>query len=191
MNLENRVNQLILEGEKLSSTLIFKPIQSGSLQLYPNYKSKENDRYQKWKYVVERFLTAYYPSYIKPFKEVSHKLTPNNHAGILAILESIQEYPNTWDRPHITQEKKEGTASFPIVTPNLQLAYEFLWEAIRDELTGQQLKDIEHIIHYKEDDEQTLKLLIQYLSTITSDSIPRILARILMNPTVSQGLSRY
>lgn len=50
------LDQLILEGENLTSTISYVPAPSNVIRTFSVYRTSEDDRYQNWLSSVQRFF---------------------------------------------------------------------------------------------------------------------------------------
>lgn len=186
----NILAQLITEGESLTTTITYVPAPSGILRMYSLYETSENDRYQNWLSSVQRFIKTHHSSDLEEIKETAKKLSPDNHRKILGILRAIKILPteplkaatnksSSINNIHITNTQNNTQQ----VTVNLFL------EAIKDELTGKDFKEIKEILKdFEIEPEKTKTKLIEKVKGFGRDVLSNIIANILTNPTIYNGL---
>lgn len=129
--------------------------------------------------------------------------SPEQQKKLLAILEAFAVLPTVIPDNRITQvaEKKgDGKDSINVVTTinnsNSQsqdqrqsLAVELFIEAIKDDLTGRQIKELKAVVADVNNDLQKARPgIITKLKEFGSDVASNIVANILTNPSIWSGL---
>ena len=124
---------------------------------------------------------------------------------MLAILEAFSSLPSIIPDARITEIKeKEGTGRNAInVTTNINnsnqqsqtqtqeqtLAVELFIEAIKDDLTGRQIKELKQVVNNADGDLQKARPgIIDKLKSFGSDVASNIVANLLTNPMIWGGL---
>ena len=188
MNIEI-LDDLLREGEELSSTVIYVPAPSNVIRWYSVYKSSDSTRYQKWQSSAQRFVKNFYPSDVEDIKEACKNVSPNNHSRILGILEAIKLLP---EEPKHHPDIETGSPSISITnnqTNNQQVTLNIFLDAIKDEITGRDLKVLRDILKdYEVKPEETKEKLIQKIKSFGGDVLSNIVANILTNPSIYSGL---
>lgn len=183
------LEQLISEGESLTST-ISETIPHPDVIIYSKkYKTSEDDCYQDWLSSVQRFIKTNHTSNTEDFKNAASKLSPDNHRKILSILRAIKRFPT---EPYEVSDSKSASTNINInnnqnntqkVTVNLFL------EAIKEELTEKNFKEVKEILKdFETEPEKTKITLIQRIKEFGGDVLSNIVANILTNPTIYHGL---
>lgn len=183
------LDNLILEGENLTSTISYVPAPSNVIRTYSVYKTLENERYQNWLSSVQRFIKTNHSSDLEEIREVAKKLSLDNHRKTLGILRAIKLIPT---EPIKTSHDTNPTNNIQItntqnntqkVTVNLFL------EAIKDELTGRDFKEVREIMKdFETEPEKTKTKLIEKIKGFGGDILSNIIANIITNPTIYNGL---
>lgn len=189
MNLEILEN-LIAEGEILSQTISYVPAGPNVLRTYSVYNTSQQEKYQNWQSSVLRFIKTYHPSDLEETKEVSKKLSPENHRKILGILKAIKLLPNEPQKNYT--EEKTSTNNINITnnqTVSQQLTLNLFLDAVKDELTGKDFKALKEIMkNYENEPEETKSKLIEKIKGFGGDVLSNIVANILTNPTIYNGI---
>lgn len=190
---DNRIeilDQLILEGESLTSTISFVHPPSNVIRTFSVYKTSEDERYQNWLSSVQRFIKTNHTSDLEEAKEAAKRLSPDNHRKILGILRAIKLLPIE----PITSSVSKSTPINNIHINNTQnntqqVTVNLFLEAIKDELKGKDLKEVKEILKDIEaEPEKTKTKLIQKIKGFGGDVLSNIIANILTNPTIYNGL---
>lgn len=189
MNLEI-LDNLIDEGEILSQTISYVPAGPNVIRTYSVYNTSQQDKYQNWQSSVLRFIKTYHPSDLEETKEVSKKLSSENHRKMLGILKAIKLLPNEPKKNYT--EEKTSTNNINITnnqTVSQQLTLNLFLDAIKDELTGKDFKALKEIMKdYENEPEKTKSTLIEKIKGFGGDVLSNIVANILTNPTIYNGI---
>jgi hypothetical protein len=164
------------------------------------YQYNNMQKYRDWLAKTERFLFANYPNDkdCLEFQNISkEKLTKTQQEKLIAILKAFKEIPTIVSINQNTNiNEVENTNNNPInvninnnnsQTQNQEqsIAIEFFLEAIKDELTGKQIKEINSII--KESDNDVKKArpkIIEKIKEFGIDTVSNIITNIITNPTI-------
>jgi hypothetical protein len=188
MNIEI-LDNLIAEGETLTQTISYVPAGHNVIRTFSVYKTSEEDKYQNWQSSVSRFVKTYHSSDLEETKEVSKKLAPENHRKLLGILKAIKLLPN---EPEKLNENKVSTNNINITnnqSVSQQLTFNIFLDAIKDELTGKDIKALKEIMKdYEKQPEETKSKLIEKMKGFGGDVLSNIVANILTSPTIISGL---
>lgn len=155
--------------------------------------------YYKWISKTTRFLEINFPrdKHIKEFNsECENRLYYNQQLRLLAILEAFNELPSiVVDSVGI----KDGDAINVTTTINnsnsqsqsqeQSLAVELFIEAIKDDLTGRQIKELKSVVAEADNDLQKARPgIIAKLKEFGSDVASNIVANLFTNPMIWGGL---
>ena len=187
MNFEILEN-LIAEGEYLTNTVKYVPPRHNVIRTFSVYTSTEIEKYENWQASVIRFIKTYHPSDLEEVKEVSKKLSDKNHRKILGILKAIKLLPT---EPEIKSQIPNPTNNIQITnnqTVSQQITLNIFLEAIKDELTGKQVKELKEVMKdYESEPELAKTKIIDKIKGFGGDVLSNIVANILTNPTIYNG----
>ena len=199
------LESLIQEHKERIDLLKYQPDPPGCWG-FSYYYYEDSEAYQKWLAKTKRFIAINYPSdkYVNEFEVVSNgNKSPEQQKKLLAILEAFAVLPTVIPDNRITQvaEKKgDGKDSINVVTTinnsNSQsqdqrqsLAVELFVEAIKDDLTGRQIKELKAVVAGANNDLQKARPgIMAKLKEFGSDIVSNIVANILTNPAIWSGL---
>lgn len=199
------LESLIQEHKERIDLLKYQPDPPGCWG-FSYYYYEDSEAYQKWLAKTKRFIAINYPSdkYVNEFEVVSNgNKSPGQQKKLLAILEAFAVLPTVIPDNRITQvaEKKgDGKDSINVVTTinnsNSQsqdqrqsFAVELFIEAIKDDLTGRQIKELKAVVADVNNDLQKARPgIITKLKEFGSDVASNIVANILTNPSIWSGL---
>lgn len=182
------LDDLIIEGEMLTKTISFVPFEG--YRSYDEYKTSESERYQNWQSSVLRFIKTHHSSDLDEFREAATQISPDNHRKILGILRAIKLLPT---EPTKEVPGKPSPANNIHITNNQnntnQINVNLFLEAIKDELTGKDLKEIKEILKGLEaEPTKTKNKLIEKIKGFGGNVLSNIVANILTNPAIYNGL---
>jgi len=184
------LDQLILEGENLTSTISYVPAPSNVIRTFSVYRTSEDDRYQNWLSSVQRFIKTHHSSDLEDVKESAKKLSPDNHRKILGILRAIKILPTEPVKTFTNKSSPTNNIHITNTQSNTQqVTVNLFLDAIKDELTGKEFKEVKEIL--KDFDAEPLKTktkLIEKIKGFGGDVLSNIVANILTNPTIYNGL---
>jgi hypothetical protein len=164
------------------------------------YQYNDMQKYRDWLAKTERFLFNKYPNDkdCLEFQKISKKtLTKTQQEKLIAILKAFKEIPtivsiNQNTNINEVENTNNNSINVNINNNNSQtqnqeqsIAIEFFLEAIKDELTGKQIKEINSII--KESDNDVKKArpkIIEKIKEFGIDTVSNIITNILTNPTI-------
>jgi len=180
---EISIKDLIQEGRERANRIQYHPD-----AFLPYYDFSDKDAYYAWLGKVTRFLNIMFPGDkdVEKFEKLSEgSIGPSQQSKLLAILEAFDALP---------QLVKRDDASLPstvIVNNQTQQQSQSVCmlvfsEAIKDEITGKQLKELLEIVNDKEkNDADKQKSLIEKLKSFGIDVLGNIIANIITNPLIS------
>ena len=166
-----------------------------------SYKINNNQEYEIWKNTTLRFLYSYFKSdrCIENFESTLKELEkqhykPNYFEELIGILESCKIYPRI--EP---EEAKAGVPLVSILNNNSQsqsqeqtsiIVFKIFTDAIKDEITGKQYKELEAIAKEHKKDPIKLKTsLIGKMKSFGEATFTNIVANILTNPEILNKLT--
>ncbi len=170
------------------------------------YEYPDMGAYHKWLAKTIRYIEIQYPNdkYVVEFCEVSKQnIYPDQQRKLLAILEAFAVLPTViLDKrtEQVTAKEGKGKDAINVITTinnsNSQsqsqeqlLAVELFIEAIKDDLTGRQIKELKSVVAEADNDLQKARpSIIAKLKEFGADVASNIVANILTNPTIWGGL---
>lgn len=190
---EITLDMLISELKEMIPTLQY------SDSFVPYYEYKDMGKYEKWLAAAKRFLSIHFPNdkYVLEFEETSKKnLWIDQQQRLLAILEAFADLPTI-----VPQKNNKKTERGVNITTNINntnnqsqsqeqsLAINFFLEAIKDDLTGRQLKELKDVIAESgSNKEKAREGIIAKLKSFGSDVASNIVANIITNPLIWSSL---
>lgn len=199
------LRSLIQEHKERIEQLKYKPDPPGCWG-FSYYYYDDSELYQKWLATTKRFISIKYPNDkdVNEFDSISkEELGPEQQKRLLAILEAFALLPTVIPDNRITQvtEKKgKGEDAINVITTinnsNSQsqsqeqaIAVELFIEAIKDDLTGRQIKELKSVVAEADNDLQKARPgIIAKLKEFGTDVASNIVANILTNPMIWGGL---
>ena len=176
----------------------------GNLLSYYEYLDMEE--YHRWLATAIRYIEIKYPNdkYVLEFCEVSKQdICPDQQRKLLAILEAFAVLPTVIPdnrTTQVTDKKSKGKDAINVVTTinnsNTQsqsqeqsLAVELFIEAIKDDLTGRQIKELKSVVAEADNDLQKARPgILAKLKEFGTDVASNIVANLLTNPMIWGGL---
>ncbi|WP_062122167.1 hypothetical protein [Geofilum rubicundum] len=179
------LNNLISEGERLTSTIQFVPSPPNIIRMYSVYHTTEGEKYQDWLSTTQRFIKTYFPSDLPEVKGATQKLSPDNHQTIIGILRAIKLLP---DEPKMS-EINNPTGTNIVINNTQKVVLNLFTEAIKDEISGKDYKELKEILkNYEKEPDKAKTKLIEKLKGFGSDILTNIVANIMTNPNFYSGL---
>lgn len=189
---------LIKEGEKLSSDIKYS---SGGNLISPHYYFTDRSSYIEWLERCHYWISINNELCIPKIQGFYDNLTAkrvmkNDHPQLLNTLKAMLKYPQK-NKPTISENKKENIG-VSIYNTNTQsqnqsqeqsqeqkILQEIFIEAIKDDLTGKQQKELRAILdEHKDDVEKAKPKLVNKMLSFGKDVASNILANILTNPNI-------
>ena len=182
------------------------PLLQENSEIITCYEYPDMDAYHKWTATTIRFINIKFPNdkYVSEFESISdERITPWQQTQLLAILEALSLLPTIIPNNRTTQvnEKKDkGKDAINVVTTinnsNSQsqnqeqsLAVELFIEAIKDDLTGRQIKELKYVVAEADNDLQKARSgILAKLKEFGADVASNIVANLLTNPIIWGGL---
>lgn len=199
------LESLIQEHKERMSLLKYKPSPKGSIG-FGYYYYDNSESYQRWLATTRRYIGIKYPNDkdVNEFETISkERLGPEQQKRLLAILEAFTVLPTVIPDNRTTQitgEKSKGKDAINVVTTinnsNTQsqsqgqsVAVELFLDAIRDDLTGRQIKELKAVVVEADNDLQKARPgILSKLKEFGSDVASNIVANLLTNPMIWGGL---
>ena len=163
------------------------------------YEYDDMEEYENWLATTKRYLSIHYPNdkFVSEFEEISkNMICEGQQRKMLAILEAIAKLPTV-----VPQKTKEQTGKGVSVITNVNntnsqtqsqeqsFAIDMFLEAIKDDLTGKQIKELKEVLTESGNDaEKARGGIIEKLKSFGSDVAANIVANILTNPIIWGGL---
>lgn len=190
------LDSLIEEQKKRIETL-----QYNNGPVLPYYSYPDMKGYESWLAKTKRFIRAQYTNDkdADEFENISkQKLSKKQQIQLLAILEAFNSFPDiipTIDEANV-YNKESPTMQVNIHNTNSQsqnqeqsLAVNLFLEAIKDDLTGRQVKELKEVIAESGGDKEKARDgIITKLKSFGSDVASNIVANIITNPLIWSSL---
>ena len=190
--MENITLESLIEEQKMR---IPKLIHKGYYQY--EYDEAERKLYQKWVIDAIRLVNIQFPNdkYAEDFEHIFIKrLCPEQQVGLLNILESFVKMPTVIPakRSNSKNTKKRVNINTTINNINSQsqsqeqtIAIDMFLEAIKDDLTGRQIKEIKQVVNNNNNNLEEAKLgVIEKIKSFGSDVAANIVANLITNPSI-------
>ncbi len=172
--------------------------------IIPYYEYPDMDSYYCWLEKVKRFLAINYPKdkHVEEFETISNEsLWPDQQQKLLAILEAFAVLPQFIPQTNNLSKKTSHSRETINVTTNINnsnsqsqhqeqsMAVDLFIEAIKDDLTGRQIKELKTVVAESDNDlEKARPNIIAKLKEFGTNVASNIVANILTNPIIWSGL---
>lgn len=189
------LDSLIDEHKKRISQIKYKPSPPNVIGRGYHYYD-DNIGYKKWLAITKRVLGCTFPHDrdIDEFEIVSKKtLSKSQQEELLAILEAFRNVPDViTGNKTIQYEEKNRKGKDVHVTntiynaqsQNQSQTVQIFFEAIKDELTGKQQKELKSIVDEDLEPETKRTKIIDKIKSFGIDTLSNIVANIATNPAV-------
>jgi len=202
---EITLDSLIREHELRINNLKYKPDPPRCIGLAYYYYDDDN-AYKLWLAKVKRYIGIHFSKDkdVTEFENISKKdITPEQQRSLLAILKALAILPMVVPENHDIQKTgKNNTEREAInVTTNINnsnnqtqsqqqtLAIELFLEAIKDDLTGRQIKELKAVVAEADNNlEKARPGIIAKLKSFGVDVASNIVANLLTSPAIWCGL---
>ncbi|MFJ1473421.1 hypothetical protein ACILE9_04070 [Capnocytophaga cynodegmi] len=179
------LDDLIFKGKELQNSIKIRDWNRGLITTYESVKEQE---YQNWLSNIKRLIKTRYPSELEDFKKINTKISPEIHIKILGLLNSLKTLPEEPIKDN-GNESKISITNNQTQNNSQEINLNIFNEAIKDEITGKQLKELKEILAgFKEDPEKTKSTLLEKIKGFGSDVLSNIVANIVTNPTIYNSL---
>lgn len=135
--------------------------------------------------MTTRFLHTHYRGdiMIEEFEKIaSQSPSPKGHDKLLAILKAFKEIPQTITTPKEVQNGGVVITNSNSQSQNQQQAANIFLEAISDELTGKQVKELKAALSEEKGGKKGP--LMEKVKSFGLDTLSNILANIVTNPAI-------
>lgn len=174
------IDELITQGETLRASL--KKVESRWMSWY---EYTNHGAFQEWVQKTTRFLHTHYRGdiMIEEFEEIaSQSPSPKGHDKLLAILKAFKEIPQTITTPKEVQNGGVVITNSNSQSQNQQQAANIFLEAISDELTGKQVKELKAALAEEKGGKKGP--LVEKVKSFGLDTLSNIVANIVTNPAI-------
>lgn len=189
------LEQLIEEGNEIKKQISYINPPSEVIRLYSAYRLNDNSKYEIWRNMSIRYLSVNFPEdrCINDFEETSKEFSKTHNSPIvfdrmIAILQSCLAFPQISSEPkksnQIDKSIHVNVHQTQTQSQQQSMAIDIFLEAINDELTGKQLKEIKEIMVNEPKPIQAKTKLIDKIKSFGSDVASNIIANIITNPTI-------
>lgn len=189
------LEELIEEGKEIYKGISFVNTPPNVIRTFSVHRLKSTTQYETWKNKTIRFLSFKFAGdrCINDFEKAAEDFTksynsPSLFDKLLGILESCLLIP---ELPKVQNGNNKTDNSIHVNVNQSQnqsqeqsFAIEIFIEAIKDELTGKQQKEIKAIIESEPDPIQAKTKLIDKIKSFGSDIASNIIANIITNPAI-------
>ena len=189
------LEELIEEGKEIRNGISYINTSPNVIRLFSAYKLQSTTQYETWKNKTIRFLSFKFAGdrCINDFEKAAEAFiksynSPCSFDKLLGILESCLVIP---ELPKVKNENNKTDNSIHVNVNQSQnqsqeqsLAIDIFIEAIKDELTGKQQKEIKAIIENESDPVQAKNRLIDKIKSFGSDVASNVIANIITNPAI-------
>lgn len=192
------IHDLISEQKNRISTLQY----HNTVLSYYDYP--DMDSYYKWLEKTKRFIEINYPDdkHIAHFEQISNQhIWPDQQKQLLAILEAFAALPIAIPRTKPSPKKQDHERNPIHITANINnsnsqtqnqqqsLTIELFLEAIKDDLTGRQIKELKTVVLEEGNDlKKARPKIIEKLKSFGADVASNIVTNLLTNPEIWNNL---
>lgn len=190
------LNDIIAEGKEIRQLIKYVP--PSGYRSFKVYQITDRPKYEKWKNLVIRFLSASYPedrcvtdfeSKVELFKK--SYFAPSVLDDMLGLLEScsvIPQLPIIKKSNSVDKSINVSVNQNQSQTQEQSLAIDIFLEAIKDEITGKQLKELKAIAQEEPNPEKVKNKILDKIKSWGEGISASIVANIITNPNVWSGL---
>ena len=167
---------------------------------YGGYYLYDNQQYENWKNLTIRFLSANFPEdrCITDFEQKVRLFETDNQEkchfeALIALLNSCHSIPVLPKNIIKESEMRESAININVNQHQSQhqeqtQIIDIFLEAIRDEITGRQLKELKAIVKEEPNPEKAKSKILDKVKTWGENISASIIANIITNPSVWAGL---
>ena len=170
------------------------------------YEYPDMMAYNRWLATTIRYIELKYPNdkYVAVFCEISKlDIYPDRQQKMIAILEALTVLPTVIPNNstvHMSDKMVQGKDAINVTTninntnnqsqsQEQSLAVQLFIEAIKDDLTGHQTKELKAVVEEADNDLQKARPgILAKLAEFGKDVASNIVANILTNPMIWNGL---
>ncbi|WP_321978119.1 hypothetical protein [Prevotella sp.] len=187
-----QLESLIQEGNEIVKTISYVKAPSGIIRMFDVYNVEDETRYQTWKSKSIRFLNVNFKDDTEStaFVEAANSFdkshyTPKYLKEMVGILISFKEIPNNIKRKENVKQTPPSAVTVNINQSQTQNQKINLFiEAISDELTGKQYKELQSIAQEESNPDTLKQKIVEKLKSFGGDVLSNIVANIITNPSV-------
>lgn len=191
------LDKLISDGELILSQIYKIEYPSNIICTFVDYEIPEYCKYERWKSLVIRFLSLNFPGdrCIKDFENAAIELkkqhnSPEIFERMIGILQSCILFPSLPQKEetkpiidksvnanvHQSQDQSQ--------TQKQGFAIDIFLEAIKDEITGKQLKELKSIAQEESNPEKAKSKILNKVKSWGESISASIIANIITNPVI-------
>lgn len=187
-----QLETLIQEGNEIAKTISYVKAPSGIIRMYDVYKVEDESRYQTWKSKSMRLLNVNFKDGMesKSFAEATKSFDKSHYSPkylkeMVGILVSCKEIPDNVKQQKETKHEHSSAVTVNVnQTQNQNQEINIFIDAIADELTGKQYKELKSIAQDNPNPENSKRKIIEKLKSFGSDVLSNIVANIVTTPSV-------
>lgn len=187
------LDELITEGRKIRKAIIYIPPRQGVWRTFRVYSFADNQKFEAWKNKCLRFLSNEFKEdrCIMDFDEVIEKMTKSNYPEsldkMIGLLEACVLFPRIESKKNT--DIVHPTSNITInnsqnQTQSQEIAINIFLDAIKDELTGKQMKEIKEICEEDDNSPETKNKILDKLKSFGVDVLSNVVAGIITNPSI-------
>lgn len=196
-----------MKRNKVTLDTLIKDAQDIALNLTPRYGSAyggyylhDNLQYENWKNLTRRFLLANFPDdrCINDFEHHISLFEADNQEkshleAIIALLNSCHSIPTLPKKSQANSGQRDSAINInvnqqqsqhQVQTQEQRQVIEIFLEAIKDELTGKQFKELKEIAKQEPNPEKAKTKVLDKIKSWSGDVLANVVANIVTNPTV-------
>lgn len=198
---EITLESLIQEHELRINDLRYEPDPPNCFG-FAYYYYDDDNAYKLWLAKVKHYIGIHFNNDedVAEFETISkNSITPEQQRTLLAILKALAILPRVVPEKHVIQKSGKNIPEIEAInvttninnsnsqTQNQQqlLAVDLFLDAIKDDLTGRQIKELKEAVTEADNDlEKARPGIIEKLKSFGADVVSNIVANILTNPTI-------
>lgn len=191
------LEDIIKEGREIRQTISFVPAH-GYIRTFSEYSISDRPKYEKWKNLVIRFLSASFPGdrCVSDFEEKAalfqkKHFSPSVFDDMLGLLEScnaIPQLPTIKKSPSVDKSVHVSVTQSQTQSQEQKQILEVFLEAIEDEIKGKQLKELKAIAQEEPNPEKAKTKVLDKIKSWGGDVLANVVANIVINPNIWNGL---
>lgn len=196
---EITLDKLISDGETILTQIHEIQYPSNIICTFVDYEIPEYCKYERWKSLVIRFLSLNFPEdrCIKDFESATVELkkqhnSPEVFERMIGILQSCQLFPalpkKEIEKPIIDKSVNVNVTQTQSQSQEQSFAIDIFLEAIKDEIKGKQLKELKAIAQEEPNPEKAKTKVLDKIKSWGGDVLANVVANIVTNPNIWNGL---
>lgn len=190
--LDFKLSSLIYNGNAIKDEIKYIPAPDGVWRAYDIYEFENHQEFEIWKNSALRLLSSEFNDRsVRDFEEAIKKMDKTNYPSymdkLIGILVSCEEIPII--KQALPDKEISHTPTINIhntqnQTQSQEIAVNIFLEAIKDELTGKQLKEIKKIIKEEGNTSEGKEKIIEKLKNFGENILSNIIANVITNPSI-------